>query len=231
MMYQGMFAIITPALISGAFAERMKFSAYCLFTLLWATLVYDPIAHWVWAAGRLAAQAAARSTSPAAPSSTCRRASRRSSCALVLGKRLGYPQARHAAAQPDDDASLGAGLLWFGWFGFNAGSALAADGLAALALVNTHLAAAAGALAWGLVEMDARRQGRRCSASRPAWSPVSSASRRRPASSPRWPRIAIGVVAGVVCYGGVLLKVALRLRRLARRLRRARRRRRDSARC
>src|SRR5690606_7816194 len=150
MMFQGMFAIITPALISGAFAERMKFSAYCAFTLLWTTLVYDPIAHWVWGSGGWLLEKGALDF---AGGTVVHLSSGVSALvvALVLGKRRGYPSLRH----PPHDLTmtvLGAALLWFGWFGFNAGSASLSDGRAALALVNTHLAAAAGALTWCVVE-------------------------------------------------------------------------------
>src|SRR6185369_6645479 len=150
MMYQGMFAIITPAFIAGAFAERMKFSAYCVFTLAWATLVYDPLAHWVWGPDGWLVK---RGALDFAGGTVVHLSSGISAlvCAIVLGKRLGYPQTRHAPHNLTMTI-LGAGILWFGWFGFNAGSALKADGLASTALVNTHVAAAAGAVAWGIVE-------------------------------------------------------------------------------
>src|SRR5688572_13687186 len=148
--YQLMFAIITPALISGAFAERVKFSAYVVFTLLWATLVYDPLAHWVWGPG---GWLATRGALDFAGGTVVHLSSGVSALvfAMILGPRLGYPRQKmlpHNLTM----TMLGAGLLWFGWFGFNAGSALAANGLAALALVNTHVAAAAGALSWAVVE-------------------------------------------------------------------------------
>src|SRR5262245_22354308 len=148
--YQLMFAIITPALISGAYAERMKFSAYCLFTFLWSTLVYDPIAHWVWGPGGWLANLGALDF---AGGTVVHLSSGISALVvvLVLGKRSGYPKERH----PPHNLTMtvwGAGVLWFGWFGFNAGSALSAGGTAALALVNTHIAAATGALGWGLAE-------------------------------------------------------------------------------
>jgi len=202
-MYQGMFAVITPALISGAYAERMKFSAYCLFTVLWATLVYDPIAHWVWAPG---GWLFARGALDFAGGTVVHLSSGVSAlvCALVLGKRLGYPQVRH---QPHNLTMtvIGAGLLWFGWFGFNAGSALKADGLASLALVNTHLAAAAGALAWGLVEV--ARIGK-VTMLGVASGLVAGLVGITPAAGFVEPMSAlvIGGAAGVVCYGGVLLK-------------------------
>src|SRR5690349_6886407 len=150
MMYQGMFAVITPALISGAFAERMKFTAYCLFTLLWSTLVYDPLAHWVWHPDGWLAKLGALDF---AGGTVVHLSSGVSALvvAIMLGKRLGYPSVRH----PPHNLTLtilGAGLLWFGWFGFNAGSALTAGGSAAVAFVNTQVAAAAGAVVWAIIE-------------------------------------------------------------------------------
>jgi Amt family ammonium transporter len=151
MMFQGMFAIITPALISGAFAERMKFSAFCLFTLLWATLVYDPLAHWVWASDgwlfKLGALDFAGGTVVHLSSGISALI-----CALMIGKRLGYPKVRH---QPHNLTMtiLGAGLLWFGWFGFNAGSALGANPIAALAFTTTMLAPAGTLVAWTFLDI------------------------------------------------------------------------------
>ena len=126
MIYQMMFAIITPALISGAFAERKRFKSFAIFSLLWATLVYAPVAHWVWGEGgwirNLGALDFAGGTVVHITSGVSALV-----CALVLGKRLGYGTGSHGAAQRDDDRVIGAGLLWFGWFGFNAGSALGAN--------------------------------------------------------------------------------------------------------
>jgi ammonium transporter, Amt family len=150
MIYQAMFAIITPALILGAFAERMKFSAYCLFILLWATVVYDPVAHWVWGVGgflrNMGALDFAGGTVVHVNAGVAALVA-----ALMLGKRQGYP-ARSSPPHNLPFAVLGAGMLWFGWFGFNAGSALAANGLAASAFVATHVAAAAAGLTWALLE-------------------------------------------------------------------------------
>jgi Amt family ammonium transporter len=203
MMYQGMFAIITPALIAGAFAERLKFSAYCVFTLLWSTLVYDPLAHWVWAPGGWLLQ---RGALDVAGGTVVHLSSGISALvvAIVLGKRLGYPRVRH----PPHNVTmtvLGAGLLWFGWFGFNGGSALASNGLAALAFANTHLAAAAGAVAWGLVEAYRIKKVTMLGV---ASGLVAGLVGITPAAGFVSPMaaIAIGVAAGVVCYGGVLLK-------------------------
>jgi Amt family ammonium transporter len=146
MVYQMMFAIITPALISGAFAERKRFKAFVIFSLLWATLVYAPVAHWVWGVGgwirNLGALDFAGGTVVHITSGVSALV-----CALVLGKRLGYgtePMQPHNATM----TVLGTALLWFGWFGFNAGSALASNGLAVSAFVATNTAAAMAALTW-----------------------------------------------------------------------------------
>ena len=155
MIYQLMFAIITPALISGAFAERMKFSAMLLFSCLWATVVYFPMAHMVWGKGGLlnAALGGSIPTYDFAGGTVVHITSGVSAlvCALYLGKRLGYPK------EPMKPHSLvlsviGACLLWVGWFGFNAGSAVAANGLASSAFVATHFGAAAATLGWLLAE-------------------------------------------------------------------------------
>jgi Amt family ammonium transporter len=151
MIYQLMFAIITPALISGAFAERMKFSAMLLFTVLWSLIVYFPMAHMVWGKGGFL-NAALGGRIPCfdfAGGTVVHITSGVSAlvCALYLGKRLGYP---HEAMKPHNlvISFIGACLLWVGWFGFNAGSALAASGLATSAFVATHFGAAAAALGW-----------------------------------------------------------------------------------
>jgi Amt family ammonium transporter len=150
MMFQMMFAVITPALIIGAFAERMRFPALCIFMLLWATIVYDPIAHWVWGmggfikkwgaldfAGGTVVHINAGMTALAA--------------ALMLRRRQGYP---NGISPPHNlpFAVLGAALLWFGWFGFNAGSALGAGSLACSAFTVTHIAAAAAGLSWAILD-------------------------------------------------------------------------------
>lgn len=155
MLFQGMFFIITPALICGAFAERMKFSAMVVFMILWGTLVYCPLCHWVWDGGILA-YGSDHAIFPAldfAGGTVVHISSGVSAlvCALVMGKRLGYghePMPPHSLAF----TTVGAALLWVGWFGFNAGSALAATGQAASAFTATHFAAAAGALAWAACE-------------------------------------------------------------------------------
>jgi Amt family ammonium transporter len=146
MVYQMMFAIITPALITGAFAERIKFSTFLVFVVLWSTIVYDPLAHWVWGVKGWLRE---RGALDFAGGTVVHISSGASAlvAAIMFGRRIGYGQ----EAMPPHNlpfSIIGAGLLWVGWFGFNAGSALAADGLATSAFVATHVATAAAALAW-----------------------------------------------------------------------------------
>jgi Amt family ammonium transporter len=145
-LFQGMFAVITVALISGAFAERKNFKAFVLFSLLWATLIYDPLAHWVWGGGWLQSLGALDFAGGLVVHVSSGVAAL--VAALVVGRRKG-------ASRPHNIpfVLMGAGLLWFGWFGFNAGSALAAGDLAALAFTTTFTSAATGGLAWALIEM------------------------------------------------------------------------------
>jgi len=152
MVFQGMFFIITPALICGAFAERMKFSTMCVFMVLWGTFIYCPIAHWVWGpggwllTGKYAALDFAGGTVVHISSGVSALL-----CAILIGKRMGYGQ----EPMPPHNLTytcIGAALLWVGWFGFNAGSALAANASAANAFVATHMAAAAGVIAWSVAE-------------------------------------------------------------------------------
>ena len=202
MAFQMMFAIITPALISGAIAERMKFSAYFLFIILWATFVYDPICHWVWGPdGWLGARGAldfAGGTVVHLSSGAAALV-----CALVIGRRS-RPGPPHNLTL----TLLGAGMLWFGWFGFNAGSALAANANAALALVNTHLAAGAAAFAWAIVEWI--KQGKP-TALGVASGLVAGLVCITPAAGFVGPTSAVlmGLIAGPVCYGAVMLKGTL----------------------
>ncbi|MBN1129701.1 MAG: ammonium transporter [Chitinispirillaceae bacterium] len=148
--FQMMFAVITPALITGAFAERMKFSAFALFSLLWATLVYDPVCHWVWGSGGWLKELGVLDF---AGGIVVHISSGISAlvCAIILGKRRGFP----LEPIPPHNMTytlLGASLLWFGWFGFNAGSALGANELAVSAFLTTNTAAAAAALTWMAIE-------------------------------------------------------------------------------
>lgn len=203
MIFQMMFAIITPALISGAFAERIKFKGYVIFSLLWATLVYDPVCHWVWGSGGwlggLGAMDFAGGTVVHINSGIAALA-----IVLVLGRRIGYP---HQPMKPHNLGLtvLGAGMLWFGWFGFNGGSALAADGSAANAFVVTHIAAALAAVSWALSE--ALHRGK-ASALGAASGAVAGLVAITPACGfvGVGGAFAIGGVAGALCYGAVLIK-------------------------
>jgi len=150
MVYQMMFAIITPALITGAFAERAKFSTFLVFMILWTTIVYDPLAHWVWGVKGWMREMGALDFAGGTVVHISSGASALVA-AIMFGRRIGYGQ----EAMPPHNlpfSVIGAGLLWVGWFGFNAGSALAADGLATSAFVATHVATAAATLAWLAVD-------------------------------------------------------------------------------
>ncbi|MCY3945518.1 MAG: ammonium transporter [Anaerolineaceae bacterium] len=149
MLFQGMFAVITPALLAGALAERVKFRAFAAFVVIWVTFVYCPIAHWVWGDGWLHGLGALDFAGGFAVHISSGVAAL--AAAHILGRR--ETAAGESVQQPHSLmlVLLGTGLLWFGWFGFNGGSALAADGIAVIALVNTNVAAAAGALAWLLL--------------------------------------------------------------------------------
>ena len=200
--FQMMFAIITPALIAGAYAERMRFAAYALFSVLWVTFVYAPVAHWVWAEG---GWLLAMGSIDFAGGTVVHLAAGVSAlvCAIVLGKRVGWPRERHVPHNLTMTL-LGAGLLWFGWFGFNAGSALGANGVAAVALVNTHVAAAAGAVGWVAIEW---KQRGKPTALGVASGLVAGLVGITPAAGfvAPWAAMIIGLLAGAVCYGGVIL--------------------------
>jgi Amt family ammonium transporter len=204
--FQMMFAVITPALIAGAFAERMRFSAYAIFTVLWTTLVYDPVAHWVWAEKGWLLQMGALDF---AGGTVVHLAAGISAlvCAMVMGKRTGYPHERHVPHNLTMTLT-GAGVLWFGWFGFNAGSALGANGLAGLALMDTHVAAAAGALVWLLVEW---RQRGKPTALGVASGLVAGLVGITPAAGfvAPWASAVIGGLAGAACYAAVVWKERL----------------------
>ena len=150
MIFQGMFAVITPALITGAFAERMRFPAFVAFTLIWTTLVYDPVAHWVWGIGGWLREMGVLDFAGGTVVHIISGVSGLVIC-LMIGKRKGYgTEAMRPHHLPM--TVLGAGLLWFGWFGFNAGSALAANEIAANAFMVTHVSAAAATLSWVIAE-------------------------------------------------------------------------------
>ncbi len=203
-VFQLMFAIITPAIISGAFAERMKFKAYVLFTLLWTTVVYDPICHWVWGPGGWLGADSAWHALDFAGGTVVHISSGVAglAVAIVLGKR-----SLDVDPRPNNlgFTILGAGMLWFGWFGFNAGSALAADSTAAHAFLVTHVAAACAAVAWIIVEWAHTRQVTVLGAASGA---VAGLVGITPACGfvGLSGALVIGFGAGVACYGGCLLK-------------------------
>jgi ammonium transporter, Amt family len=206
MVFQMMFAIITPALITGAWAERMKFSSFLVFVILWATLVYDPVAHWVWGDGGwlkgLGALDFAGGTVVHINAGVAALAA-----VLVMGKREGYGK---EAFIPHNlpMTVLGAGILWFGWFGFNAGSALAADGLGTSAFVATQLGASAATLSWVVTEWIFRGKPTTLGAASGA---VAGLVAITPAAGFVGPMsaILIGLGAGFLCYLAVLAKPKL----------------------
>jgi Amt family ammonium transporter len=205
MIFQGMFAAITPALITGAFAERMKFKAFLLFGLLWATFVYDPLAHWVWGGGWIGAMG--MGALDFAGGTVVHISSGISAlvCALVLGRRRGWPH-EYMAPHNLPFAVTGAALLWVGWFGFNAGSALAANGAAANAFVTTNTAAAAATLAWLFVEWKHSGKPTMLGAATGAVAGLVAITPGAGYVSPV-PALIIGAVAGVVCYYAVVMKI------------------------
>jgi len=202
MMFQGMFAAITPALITGAFAERMKFNTFLVFSLLWATFIYDPLAHWVWGGGWLGKMGAL----DFAGGTVVHISSGISAlvCAMMVGKRHGFPT-DYMPPHNLPFAVIGASLLWVGWFGFNAGSALAANGIAANAFVTTNTASAAAALTWAFVEWQHRGKPTMLGA-------VSGAVAGLVAVTPGagfvgpMSALLIGLVAGMLCYYAIVMK-------------------------
>ena len=203
MMFQGTFAIITPALIVGAFAERMKFSAFLIFTTLWAILIYDPLAHWVWGVGgwirSMGALDFAGGTVVHISSGISALAA-----ALLIGKRIGHG---HEPMPPHNlpFTVAGAALLWFGWFGFNAGSALAADGIAANAFVTTNTGAAAATLGWIFIEWITRGKPTVLGAASGAVAGLVSITPGAGFVTPMG-AIVIGFLGGVICFYGIRLK-------------------------
>jgi ammonium transporter, Amt family len=204
MAYQGMFAVITPALIAGAFTGRMHFRGYLAFIAVWSLVIYCPFAHWVWGGGFLgpsglgavdfAGGAVVHETAGAAALAAV----------LYLGRRRDVDPPHSVPL-----VILGAGILWFGWFGFNAGSAGSAGALATSALVNTQLGAAAGMVVWMVVEWIARTKP---SGVGLATGAVAGLAAITPASGyvPAWAALVMGAAGGVICYGAVQLKYRLR---------------------
>jgi Amt family ammonium transporter len=205
MMFQLMFAAITVALITGSFAERMKFKALLLFSILWSLLVYAPLAHWVWGGGWLAKLGALDFAGGAVVHISSGFGAL--VCAIMLGKRKGFG----VEAMPPHNLPmtvLGTGLLWFGWFGFNAGSALGANGVAAAAFVATHTAASAGGLSWMVAEWVHRGKPTVLGV---ASGVVAGLATVTPAAGFIGPfsALIIGLTAGTVCYAAVVWKMRL----------------------
>lgn len=203
MLFQGMFFIITPALICGAYAERMKFSTMVVFTILWGTLIYCPLAHWVWGGGILAyggAHSIAGGALDFAGGTVVHISSGISAlvCALVLGRRLGWG---YEDMRPHNltYTVMGAAMLWIGWFGFNAGSELASDDLTSSAFATTHFAGAAGAIAWAVMEWLARGKP---SVLGTASGAIAGLVCITPGAGfvNLMPALVMGAAAGVVCY-------------------------------
>jgi ammonium transporter, Amt family len=205
MLFQLMFAAITPALITGAFAERMKFSALLMFAVLWGTLIYCPIAHWIWGGGWLGKLGAL----DFAGGAVVHISSGVSAlvCALVLGARQGYGTAQ-LVPHNLPMTLLGAGLLWFGWFGFNAGSALGANALAASAFLTTNTAAAAGALSWMTAEWVQRGKPTVLGLASGAVAGLATITPGAGYVGP-FAAIVIGLATGALCYAAVVWKTRL----------------------
>ncbi len=206
MAFQMMFAVITPALISGALVERMKFSTYVVFILLWATLIYDPVCHWVWGQGGWLANLGALDFAGGTVVHINAGISALAA-ALVLGRRKSFLR---EPIMPNNVVltAIGAGLLWFGWFGFNAGSALTSGKLSALAFVNTHVAAATAAVSWMLIEYISHGKASTigfCSGLVAGLVAITPAAGF--VSVPG--AIFIGATVSIICYGAVVLKMRL----------------------
>ena len=208
LMFQLMFAIITPAVVAGAAAERMKFSAWLLFVVIWSLVVYAPLAHWVWGGGFLATRLGALDFAGGLVVEINSGASALA-LAFVLGRRHGWP---HQPFRPHNLplTILGAGILWFGWFGFNAGSALAANGIASQAFMTTQVAAAAAASAWIAAEVFTTGKPTTLGFASGA---VAGLVAITPAAGfvTVGGSVLIGLTAGVVCYWALRLKVRYRL--------------------
>jgi Amt family ammonium transporter len=206
LMYQATFAIITPAIIAGAFAERMKFSAMMWFMALWVLCVYVPVAHWVWGGGFLGAAGVLDFAGGLVVHLNAGIAAL--VCALVLGKRQGYG---HEYMAPHDLmlTLVGTSLLWVGWFGFNAGSALSSGELAGYAMLNTHISAAVAALVWMAIEWSSRGKPSVLGILSGAVAGLGTITPAAGFVEP-WAAMVIGLMAGAVCYwAAVILKTQL----------------------
>ena len=205
MLFQMMFAAITPALITGAFAERMRFSAVLVFTILWSTFIYSPLAHWIWGGGWLVAMGALDFAGGAVVHISSGASAL--ACALVLGARRGYGSV-NMAPHNLPMALLGTGLLWFGWFGFNAGSGLGANATATVAFLATHIAAAAGALSWMAAEWAQRGKPTVLGVASGAIAGLATVTPGAGYVGP-FSALVIGLVAGAACYTAVAWKSRL----------------------
>jgi len=196
MLYQMTFAIITVALVAGSVADRMRFSAYLLFSILWFIFVYVPLAHWVWGGGFLGAAGVLDFAGGLVVHLSAGAGGL--VAAKVMGRRLGYG-VENLSPFDLSLAVMGTGLLWVGWFGFNGGSALAANSRAVMAIIATHLAACAGALTWGAIEWSTQRKPSVLGMISGA---VAGLGTITPASGfvAPWQAVVIGVIAGLVCY-------------------------------
>jgi len=203
-MFQGKFAIITPALIAGAFAERVRFRGYCVFIALWSILVYNPLAYWVWGGGFLTGKAIDFAGGTVIHISAGVSAL---VCAIYLGARRGYPA---TAMKPNNLTMtlIGAGLLWVGWFGFNAGSAVSAGQKTAQALTMTQIAAAMGALTWILIEAVHHRKATSLGLASGILAGLVAITPAAGDVLP-WGAMVLGIVASFACYGCILLKSKL----------------------
>jgi len=199
-LFQMMFAIITPALITGAFVERFKFSTYLIFTVIWITVVYAPVAHWVWGGGWIGADGAGALDFAGGTVIHINAGAAAVAAAILVGKR------RNPGLQPNNVpyVVLGASILWFGWFGFNGGSALASDSYAVNAMLVTQIAAATAATAWGIVSLITRGK---ISAVGVATGAVAGLVAITPAAGAvnALGALAIGLGAGIICYFAVEL--------------------------
>jgi Amt family ammonium transporter len=202
--FQMMFAVITPALIAGAFAERMRFGAYVMFIGLWSLLVYSPIAHWVWGGGFLGANGIGALDFAGGTVVHISAGAAALATILFIGKRQGYPR-RAFIPHNVPLVLLGAGILWFGWFGFNAGSALGANALAASAFVTTHLGAAGALIGWLAVERIRHGKATTIGAATGAVAGLVAITPAAGFVEPL-PALLIGMAAGVVCFFAVGLK-------------------------
>ncbi|MBF0337618.1 MAG: ammonium transporter [Nitrospirae bacterium] len=203
MIYQGMFAVITPALISGAFAERMKFSSFLVFTLTWTTLVYNPVAHWVWGKGGWLAGLGVLDFAGGIVVHVTSGFSALAA-ALVIGKRKGFP---HESMPPHNLplTVIGTGILWFGWFGFNGGSALSSGQLSVMAFVTSHTAAVAAMVVWLAIEWIHRGQPTMFGSATASIAGLATVTPAAGFVSPM-SAFAIGMLAGAVCYFSLNIK-------------------------